>query len=482
MPQILSQPARRLLFALRVLASLVIVLHLAAPLFSEEIAWGLWPVTYLSWPVRILFALAALVLAWGGERLWQALPAASAALARVRFTSPPVRLALSLLAGVCFYIFRIQHLGWGDAKLLVKALGDPYRLTYVWQAPLDVFLHAKGWQLANALFGWTSPVPVYRILSTLAGMAFVWILIGLAAKLGRNRAEAAATAGLVLTLGTLQLFFGYIENYPLMTLGVLIYAYLALRRLRGEIALVWPATALALTHAFHPSTIILAPSLLYLAFAAAPEGQAPQPAGQGNDRQPGGVPRTRGWRIDARSVLSIVVPYGLVFAGVVALMTAGSHGLDALMGVDFPGGGDRIWFVPLFEITTKWQHYTMFSVGHLVDIVNQQLLVAPMVWPALILIALLARQRLPREDTTGRFLLVMAGCHLLLTLVWNADYGGQKDWDLFSAAALPAALLLAWALPRAFAEKAAFRAGAWAIIATQAFHLIAWIWRNTLAS
>jgi len=512
MPPGLSQPARRLLLALRVVASLVIALHLVVPLFPEEIAWGLWPVTYLPAPVRTVLALAALVLAWGGDRLWQALPAANAALARVRFTSPSVRLAISLLAGVCFYLFRIQHLGWGDAKLLVKALGDPYRLTYVWQAPLDVFLHAKGWQLGNALFGWTSPVPVYRILSTLAGVVFVWVLIGLAARLGRNRAERAVTVGLVLTLGTMQLFFGYVENYPLMTLGVLVYAYLALRCLAGEIALAWPAIALAVTHALHPSTIILAPSLLYLAFAPLagaqarqpedqarePEGRARQPEGQarqpedqarqpedqapGNDRHPGGVPRARGWRVDARSVLSVAVPYALVFAGVVALMTAGDHGLDALMGVDFPGGGDRIWFVPLFEITTKWQHYTMFSVGHLVDIVNQQLLVAPMVWPSLILIALLARRRLPREDATGRFLLVMAGCHLLLTLVWNADYGGQKDWDLFSPAAVPAALLLAWALPRALAERSAFRAGAWAIIATQAFHLVAWIWRNTLAS
>ena len=74
------------------------------------------------------------------------------------------------------------------------------------------------------------------------------------------------------------------------------------------------------------------------------------------------------------------MPYVLVFAGVVALMSWRQHGLDALMGVDFPGGGDRSWFVPLFKMTTEWQHYTMFSLGHLVDIVNQQLLVAPMIW------------------------------------------------------------------------------------------------------
>ena len=300
--------------------------------------------------------------------------------------------------------------------------------------------------------------------STLAGVAFVWVLIGLAARLGRNRTERAVTAGLVLTLGTMQLFFGYIENYPLMTLGVLIYAYLALRRLRGEIGLVWPASVLAVTHAFHPSTIILAPSLLYLAFAA-------RPTAARNGDLAGDVLRSRRWRIDLRSVLSVVVPYGLVFAGVVALMSAGDHGLDALMGVDFPGGGDRSWFVPLFEITTKWQHYTMFSLGHLVDIVNQQLLVAPMVWPSLALIGLLAWRRLPKEDPTGRFLLLMAASYLLLTLVWNADYGGQKDWDLFSPAAVPAALLLAWALPRALPEERALWAGASAVIAPQAFHV-----------
>lgn len=468
----LSRTSRRLLLALRVLASLVIALQLAAPLLSEEIAWGLWPGTFLSTLVRWLFAMIALVLVWGGERLWQSLPPVRAALTRVRFTSLLVRLAICLVAGAFFYLFRIRYMGWGDAALLVKALADPYRITYVWQAPLDVFLHARAWQLGNALFGWPDPVPVYRILSTFAGMAFVWVLISLAILLGRNRTERAAIVGLVLTLGTMQLFFGYIENYSIMTLGILIYAYLGLLRLQGRIALVWPAVALALTNAFHPSTIILTPSLIYLAVTALP-------IEQGNIHSVTNVLKKEGWRIDVRSVLSVVLPYTLVFAGVVALMSSGEHGLDALVGVDFPGGGDRSWFVPLFEVTTKWQHYTMFSIGHLVDIVNQQLLVAPMVWPSLILIGLLAGHRIPRGDANGWFLLLMAGCYLLLILVWNADYGGQKDWDLFSPAAVPAALLLAWVLPRALVERPALGAGAAAMIASQGFHLVAWVWRNT---
>jgi hypothetical protein len=255
----------------------------------------------------------------------------------------------------------------------------------------------------------------------------------------------------------MQLFFGYIENYSIMAVGVLLYAWLALRTLRGELALVWPATVLALTHAFHPATLILAPSLLYLGW--------------------------RGWRDAGRglSVLaSLAVPYFIVLAGVLAFMTAGNHGVDALLGADSPGGGDRQWFVPLFEITTRWQHYTMFSLGHLVDIINQQLMSAPVVWPGLLLTATLAWRALPRRDPAFRLLALMAFTYLLLTLTWNPDYGGQRDWDLFAPAAIPAALLLAYTLSRVLPERAAVRRAGWALITAQAFHTLAWVYQNTL--
>jgi hypothetical protein len=473
MPQRLSRISQRLLLAIRSVALLLLALRLLAPALSEDLAWGLWPATYQSLTAQWLLAIAAATFVVFGERLWAAAIPVRATLGRVSFLDPVPRLAISLLAGALFYVFRIRHLGWGDAELLIKALGDPHRITYIWQAPLDVFIHARGYQIGNALFGWQDPLPVYHILSALAGVAFVWVLFGVAALLGRNRTERFLSVGIVGTLGLMQLFFGYIENYPIMTLGVLLYAWTALRYLRGEIALVWVTTILALTHAFHPSTIVLIPSLLYLVLFTAP-------IRSGNGEASQGVSKGDRLRLDWRKLLSVAVPYALVFAGVVALMTNGGHGLDALMGVDFPGGGDRKWFVPLFEVTTEWQHYTMFSWGHLVDIVNQQLLVAPMVWPTLILIAIFAWRRIPKDEPVGRYFALMAGFYLLLTLTWNADYGGQKDWDLFSPASLPAALLLAWALPRALPERPALRAAGWAIVAMQGVNLLTWVWRNTL--
>lgn len=459
----MSDVSRRLLWALRLLALALLTLDLLAGRFSEPVAWGLWPSTYLPVAWRWVMAAIAGLLIFFGDRVWLAVrPFAQRVVTSVRPGTPAGSLALAVLAAAPFYLLRIRHLRWGDAELLVTALGDPYWLVYVWKAPLDVFLHARLWQWAHAALGWPSPVPVYRILSILAGVAFVWVLLRLACTLGRDRAERALIAGLIGTLGTMQLFFGYIENYPIMTAGALLYLWLAVRALHGEGSLLAAATALAVTHAFHPVTLILTPSLLYLAYV---------------------LGRQRGARqsLRLRLALSIVVPYLLVFAGVSALMLGGGHGFEQLLGIDSPGGGDKQWFVPLFQVTTEWQHYTMFSVAHLLDIVNLQALVAPVVLPGLALTALLAWRRLPRRDPTLVFLALAAGFYLLFTLTWNADYGGQKDWDLFAPASAPAALLLAYLLPRALPERAALRAAGWALIAAQAFHTAAWIYRNTLA-
>jgi len=521
----MSRESRILVWALRAWALILITLSLAAPLLPEENAWGLWPATYLPAGWRWALALLAAGLALFGDRIptgWLTaranIPFPVTLSPRHRVTVSPchpvtlsphaLRLVLALAALIPFYLFRLQHLRWGDAYILIHAIPHPQaQLTYTWQAPLDLFLHAKAWALGHRLFGWPDPTPVYWFISALAGGVFVWVLLGLAGWLGRDRAERAVIGGLVLSLGTMQLFFGYIENYSLMTVGVLIYIFLALRAQRGEVALIWPATALALTHAFHPSTIILSPSLLYLAWmtfsrqfkpSAVPGFEALAGlvgdsrnrltlAPAHTDRCSAGEPPNRSdarspspLRRGIRTILQLAIPYLLVFAGLVALMTAGGHGLDALLGADAPGGGDRNWFVPLFQTSTRWEHYTMFSRGHLLDILNEQLLVAPAIWPGFVLAALFAGRRLPWRDGAFRLLLSMALLYLLLTLTWNPDYGGQRDWDLFAPAALPAALLCGLTLTHALPERPALRAAAWALIAAQAFHTILWIYQNTL--
>ncbi|MEZ4555039.1 MAG: hypothetical protein R2854_01055 [Caldilineaceae bacterium] len=168
----------------------------------------------------------------------------------------------------------------------------------------------------------------------------------------------------------------------------------------------------------------------------------------------------------------------LIGAATFGLMEFGGHGLRALLTSDRPGGGDARWLVPLFVTTTRWEQYTMFSWPHLRDWLNQQLLVAPVVLPALAVLGVSAArpQPNPEIDADGThqapisqslqspistsphpifnlqssilFLSIAAAFYLLFTFLWNPDYGGQRDWDLFSLAALPTTLLLVATAPR----------------------------------
>jgi len=460
----MSTRSRRILVGLRAIALATILLHWLAPYLSESYAWGVWPATYLPLLARWTLAGLAALCCW--PPITRRVASATDRLAR-RLPARPMPLLLGLISLIPFSLFRLAHTRWGDAYILSQAIAHPEaRLTYTWQAPLTVYLHARLWALGHSLWGWTDAMPAYALTSTLAGGLFVYVLARLVGEMHRDRLDAVITFGLIVTLGTVQLFFGYVENYTLMSLGIMVYLWLAWRcpcarpqdRLHGGLALLWPATALALTHGLHPSTVVLAPSLLFVGWTWA---------------------RQDGARRYGTAIWQIALPMIAVAGGVIALMEGGGHGLAYLVGSDRPGGGDGRWLVPLFETTTRWEHYTMFSWGHFSDIVNEQLLTAPVVLPALFLVSALTWPRLRQGASWTGLLLIAAASYLLFAWTWNPDYGGQRDWDLFAPAAIPLALLLADRLTAALPERdGRIQAGVMLIVA-QAFHTIAWIYQNT---
>ena len=172
---------------------------------------------------------------------------------------------------------------------------------------------------------------------------------------------------------------------------------------------------LALAHGFHPSTLFLQPAMAFLVWW---------------------LWRRRGEPV-AQVLAAWLLPVLVVLAGVLALMTAGGHGLDAFLGPEAPGGGDHRWWVPLSQPTGEWEYYTLFSRGHLMDILNEQWLTQPFTLVTLALLLIFFWRTWPRDAYSG-FLFLAAGAYLFLIFTWNPDYGGQRDWDLFSTAAWPA--------------------------------------------
>jgi hypothetical protein len=470
---------------------------LAAPLFTEANAWGLWPFTSLARGWQLLLAALAILTILPNTaavivRLAARLPHVSRFTAR-RFPKSlrqrnVLFAAIALLSLIPFILFGIVHTRWGDAYILINAIAYPdpaLRLTTTWQAPLDVWLHARLWAAGNALFGWADAWPAYRILSPLAGALYVYALLRLADSAGRGRVEKVLVVGLLGTLGTMQLFFGYAENYSLAAAGILVFLWFALDTLAGRRPLWQPALALALTNGLHPSTVALAPALLYTAFV------------WGRSKQIDKDTRKEKRKVWWTAAWQVVLPIALVAGAVALLMDLSGNGLAALTTTDRPGGGDGRWLVPLAETTTRWEHYTMFSWAHLVDWLNMQVLTAPVTLGGLAIVggALLVERlslRVNSRAGAGKhaeasseqselvFLALCTGLYWLFTWVWNPDYGGQRDWDLFSLAAIPSTLLLARLLPRALPDRSQLAQAGLMLITVSAMHTTAWIYQNTL--
>ncbi|MEZ4635615.1 MAG: hypothetical protein R2873_28060 [Caldilineaceae bacterium] len=188
---------------------------------AESAWWGLWPVTYMPrWLVWLGAALVAALVVWGFRHVRAGKADEFVVPARWLWTAAALLFA-------AFWAFPIVHTRWGDAYILANAVGWPdpaLRLTHSWQAPLDVFLHSRIWHWLSDPLGWQDAVPVYRLLSPLAGGLYLWIVVRLS--LDKRIAPGWVTFGLLASLGLLQLFFGYIENYSFAAVGILAYLWM----------------------------------------------------------------------------------------------------------------------------------------------------------------------------------------------------------------------------------------------------------------
>ncbi len=332
-------------------------------------------------------------------------------------------------------------------------LGDGYYLlnelaSHTWQksnrAPLSFdlirILHYVGQTF------WVSPEVSYRIYSYASGVLYVLLAFPVADALGRNKLEKSIFLAFLLTEGYIQLFFGYVENYPLYMPGLLLYIILGLRTQKDKLPLFVPALLLGMLFALHRAFLVFGPSFLVLANCAF---------------------RHRHGRVSIwKNATTTAVALCCAPASAALFLSFSGVGFEAYLGRT----GDNE-FLPLFAEPGFCEQYRVFSLSHFLDYFNQQLLAAP----SACMVLFLLRGKVLRHQP---FLAVCTVVPLFFTFFANPKIGAFRDWDIFSLPALPLTLWVASAFLEGIRNREHLFRGAFVICGAAAMHTFLWIGLN----
>ncbi|HOD67422.1 MAG TPA: tetratricopeptide repeat protein [candidate division Zixibacteria bacterium] len=345
---------------------------------------------------------------WG--RLLLLIAAAAAPLGALRLSEPSApapgrRGAYALAAGLAgivlfaaFLILRQQTHFLGDGYTLLKWLEEGGAINK---------MRNFGAQFTLLLADRVLPggaLEAFRIVAWTSGAVAVAAALTASAALFSELPRRLLFACGVLSGGYALLFFGYVENYALFVLMVLLFCWAGLLAVRGRISPWWILLPQAGAVFFHVFGVTLLPAAAYAVLRTTPLGRrvARLPLG------------TRGLMIA-----------GLAAAGLAAFVWFYTHSYFF-----------RFTFVPILPNRFTIRGYTMFSLSHLVDVANLLLILAP----ALGLFAVAKFRTGVRRiiaEPSFRFLGLAALGALGAAFIFDPKLGMPRDWDLFSYGGVP---------------------------------------------
>ncbi len=301
--------------------------------------------------------------------------------------------ALAALASIpLFWVLRTRLFLLGDGYFKLEALSE--RIVTATE-PLDGIIHHGIYKLLMSAFPAADPSLTYTVPSVVCGGMFVFMLLILSHLLGKTGFHKVLIFSLLITLGSVELFLGYVETYTALLTGLTLFLLLSLLYIRGKVNVMLPFLVLALSTSFHVSGIVLLPSFLYLVFWK--------------------------WRVEGRKIPRVSALISLAACAMIVFLAVWKVFM-------MPGEGNKFGqFLPVVSSTNYG--FTMFSGAHFGEFFNQLFLLSP---AGIILFSFflfyLLRLRF-FEDPVSNFLLISSLAGLMLIFVYNSRWG-NADWDL----------------------------------------------------
>jgi len=321
--------------------------------------------------------------------------------------------SITILSFIVFsYIFRTKTHLLGDGATLISYLNAGTFLIK-WTQPLSYWIYFSAYDLLNQ-FSHFDGAFVHALISYLCGAIFVFFALRLADLLGRTTSTKLFVFLALTFMGGTQLFLGYAEHYPLFYCGIFIYLFFSIKYLRGEAKLFLPIIFFIILLPIHFFSIYLLPSAIFLFLFTGGEEEA--------------KPIFRNRRI---WIVSVV----LILFFVCLILYFWKYGWYS-----------PTYFVPVFEGRYWAPDHTLFSLSHLLDFLNQQLLISPIGFLLFLILLILRPKDLNPKDKIFQFLLVVSMAQLCFNFVVDPGLGAARDWDLFASVGIGYTVLALWIL------------------------------------
>jgi tetratricopeptide (TPR) repeat protein len=309
-----------------------------------------------------------------------------------------IPLILLLFAGMWF--LRVRSYFLGDQQVWLDYIHtDRYPL---FSEPLAA-LAWRGYVLLLRILAIPPIEKWLAILPVLCGIVSALLAWQISRYMSRDWNTRVLGLVLIATLGTTQLYFGYLESYAVVTVAVLLYILAGLRHAHGEGSLLLVGLSLALGVATHFVVLFLIPSYLLL------------------------ILRARASAV--RRVALVLLPI-FVAAGVAWLLE--------IRGAQILRPFEVLRVALLSSGLGRPQPANL--AGHLADFANLIFLTMPV--PALLILfrAFAGSLRTWAAPPERAFLLAAAVPGIFVAAALVLPGSPAQDWDLMSVTALPAAL------------------------------------------
>ncbi|MBN2227287.1 MAG: hypothetical protein JW763_07960 [candidate division Zixibacteria bacterium] len=311
-----------------------------------------------------------------------------------------------IAAGILFAVFSAPTHFLGDGYALLANLASSAGTYYLWTETVIITVI----QIIQSIIGAPSEpnaLLAFRIVAVIAGMVtmvFFYLITGTVSDSPTIRLLVFFSS---IGSGVVLLFFGYVENYPLLWAVYAGFVYFGIRSVRNGKSFLPVLVFLLLSIAVHLQAAMFIPAFIYVLFSG--------------DKGRAAYQRLKylWWFLAAIAII----------AGAIALFRLYASNLYF----------ENI-FLPLFAGKPASPEYSLISVPHIADMLNELVLLSPL----LPLLVILAGFRVFRSAKSRLivFLGLNAVAGIVFLLAIDPQLAMPRDWDLFSLCAYGLTLAL----------------------------------------